>query len=88
MTFDTNIGRLGGLICFENHMTLLKAAMASKGEEIHAACWPGYWSYGGKHNVREVAAELKRTTHSVYSSLRHLRVKLLMCIDQQMGEGS
>ena len=45
--------------------------------------------YGGKHSVREVAEELKRTTHSVYSSLRHLRVKLLMCMDQRLeGEGT
>jgi predicted amidohydrolase len=28
-TFDTHFGKLGGLICFENHMTLLKAAMAA-----------------------------------------------------------
>ena len=53
--FDTNFGRLGGLICFENHMTLLKAAMAIKGEEVHAAVWPGWWSYGGEGNsVRDM----------------------------------
>ena len=53
--FDTSFGRLGGLICFENHMTLLKAAMAMKGEEVHAAVWPGWWSYGGEGNsVRDM----------------------------------
>ena len=53
--FDTSFGRLGGLICFENHMTLLKAAMAIKGEEVHAAVWPGWWSYGGEGNsVRDM----------------------------------
>ena len=49
--FDTDIGGLGGLICYENHMTLIKAAMAAKGEEIHCAVWPGYWEieeYPGK----------------------------------------
>lgn len=46
--FDTEIGKLGGLVCFENHVTLFKAAMAAKGEEIHAACWPGYWRYTGE----------------------------------------
>lgn len=45
--FDTEIGKIGGLVCFENHVTLFKAAMAAKGEEIHAACWPGYWRYTG-----------------------------------------
>jgi amidase/nitrilase len=59
-TFDTHFGKLGGLICFENHMTLLKAAMAAKGEEIHAACWPGWWSYGGKGNsIRNMSGEVR-----------------------------
>jgi len=48
LVVDTDIGRLGGLICFENHVTLFKAAMAAKGEEIHAASWPGYWRYTGE----------------------------------------
>lgn len=43
---ETDIGRLGGLICWENHMTLSKYAMASMGEEIHVASWPGMWRSG------------------------------------------
>jgi len=47
-----DIGTVGGLICYEHHMTLLRAAMAVKGEEIHCAVWPGWWSVdrhlGGK----------------------------------------
>lgn len=42
-TFETGIGRIGGLICYEHHMTLLKAAMTYLGEEIHCALWDGYW---------------------------------------------
>ena len=58
--FDTHFGKLGGLICFENHMTLLKAVQAMKGEEVHAACWPGWWSYGGKGNaVRDMTGEVR-----------------------------
>jgi nitrilase len=41
--FDTSIGAIGGLICYEHHMTLLKAALADLGEEIHCALWDGYW---------------------------------------------
>ena len=63
--FETSFGRLGGLICFENHMTLLKAAMAVKGEEVHAACWPGYWAYGGPGNtVRDMTGRLHPLHHS------------------------
>jgi amidase/nitrilase len=58
--FETDFGRLGGLICFENHMTLLKAAMAVKGEEVHAAVWPGWWSFGGERNsVRDMSGSVR-----------------------------
>lgn len=53
--FDTPVGRLGGPLCFENHIRLLKAALAVKGEEIHAMAWPGWWSYGGERkSVRDM----------------------------------
>lgn len=42
--FDTNIGRIGGLICWENHMIMMRALYALQGEEIHIANWPGTWS--------------------------------------------
>ncbi|SEH11605.1 nitrilase [Natronorubrum sediminis] len=46
-THDTDIGRMGGLICYENHMTLPKGALAAMGEEIHPAVWPGFWEQHG-----------------------------------------
>lgn len=41
--YDTSIGTVGGSICYEHHMTLLKAANTYLGEEIHCALWDGYW---------------------------------------------
>ncbi len=41
--FDTDIGTVGGLVCYEHHMSLLRAAMGELGEEIHCAVWPGWW---------------------------------------------
>jgi nitrilase len=41
--FETPIGNIGGIVCYEHHMTLQKAAMAVLGEEIHCAVWPGWW---------------------------------------------
>ena len=38
--FDTPIGRLGGLACWEHWMPLTRFAMHAKGEEIHVAAWP------------------------------------------------
>jgi nitrilase len=55
--FDTVLGTVGGLICYEHHMTLLKAALAGLGEEIHCALWDGYWVMdwhpGKKRRYRE-----------------------------------
>ena len=41
VVFETDIGRIGGLICGENAMTTVRAAMAAQGEHIHIAVFPG-----------------------------------------------
>jgi predicted amidohydrolase len=38
--FDTPIGRVGGLACWEHWMPLARFAMHAKGEQIHVAAWP------------------------------------------------
>jgi aliphatic nitrilase len=37
----TDIGVLGGLICYEHSNALFRYALAAEGEEIHVAMWPG-----------------------------------------------
>lgn len=44
--YDTEIGRIGGLVCWENHMPLARVALINRGEEFHAAVWPGNWKRG------------------------------------------
>ena len=41
VVFDTEIGRLGGLICGEHLMTLVRASMIAQGEDSHVAVFPG-----------------------------------------------
>ena len=41
VVFDTDIGRIGGLICGEHVMTLVRAAMIAQGEDFHIAVFPG-----------------------------------------------
>jgi aliphatic nitrilase len=39
--FDTDLGKMGSLICGEHFMTLSRFAMFARGEQIHIATWPG-----------------------------------------------
>jgi nitrilase len=38
--FETPVGRVGGLACWEHWMPLTRFAMHAKGEQIHIAAWP------------------------------------------------
>lgn len=40
--FDTELGRLGGLMCFEHQMAPTRFALAGLDIQIHAAAWPGH----------------------------------------------
>jgi predicted amidohydrolase len=37
---DTNVGRVGALVCWEHWMPLARQAMHDSGEDIHVALWP------------------------------------------------
>ena len=39
-SYDTPLGRLGGLICWEHWMPLTRFAMHATGEQVHVAAWP------------------------------------------------
>jgi predicted amidohydrolase len=40
--YDTPVGRLGGLNCFEHQMAPARIALSGMNIEIHAAAWPGH----------------------------------------------
>ena len=70
-TYETDIGRLGGLVCYENHMTLSKAALTAKGEEIHAAVWPGFWEQDGHPGDKSRAESAEAVdTCDIYPAMR------------------
>ena len=70
-THDTDVGRLGGLVCYENHMTLSKAALCADGEEIHAAVWPGFWEQHGHPGDKTRAdSAAARDTCDIYPAVR------------------
>jgi predicted amidohydrolase len=55
--YDTDIGRIGGLICGENAMTLARAAMIAQGEHIHIAAYPGSFALHKGPQLQEADTE-------------------------------
>jgi len=52
--YDTPIGRLGGLICGNNSITLAKYYLLTQGEQVHVAVWPN------RHSISEMAELVAR----------------------------
>ncbi len=42
--YDTELGRIGGLICGENSNPLAKFTLMAQGQLVHAASWPPFFS--------------------------------------------
>lgn len=55
--YQTEIGRIGGLICWENHMVLARSHIINQGEEFHIAVWPGNWKRGSEKLLDADTAE-------------------------------
>jgi len=58
-SWPTEIGRIGGLICSEHTMTLVRARMIEQGEDFHIAVYPGafdLWN-GPKLEVEDKTGE-------------------------------
>jgi len=51
--YATDIGRIGGLICGENLMTPLRAAMIGMGEDFHVAVFPGAFALDAGPRLQE-----------------------------------
>ncbi len=67
--YDTKIGKIGGLNCWENWLPLARAALHRMGEKIHVAVWPG--SYRNTRDItRFMALEGRSWVISVSGMLR------------------
>ena len=68
VTYETDIGRIGGLICGEHMMTLIRARMIEQGEDFHIAVFPGAFSIHCGPKLEE--ADLEGKYFWGYSSTR------------------
>jgi aliphatic nitrilase len=57
--WDTPLGTLGALICYEHTMTPVKAALVGLGEEIHIAMWPSFPEQGDLLSVETIETAMR-----------------------------
>ena len=63
--FDTRLGRVGGLACWEHVMNLARQALIVQGEQIHAAAWPGLQTQRGMEESFDLQVEAMSRTHAL-----------------------
>ena len=63
--FDTRLGRVGGLVCWEHTMNLARQALILKGEQLHAASWPGLATHPGLEESFDQQVEAMSRTHAL-----------------------
>jgi predicted amidohydrolase len=63
--FDTRLGRVGGLACWEHVMNLARQALIVQGEQIHAASWPGLQTHRGMETSFDLQVEAMSRTHAL-----------------------
>jgi len=55
--FETAVGRIGALICWEHFMPLARYSLIAQGEQIHCAHFPG--SMGGEEMFKQLDAAIR-----------------------------
>lgn len=63
--FDTKVGRLGGLICWEHTMNLARHALIGLDEQIHASSWPGLSTLAGFSDTFDDQVEAMTRNHAI-----------------------
>jgi len=63
--FDSALGRIGGLACWEHTMNLARQALIAQGQEIHAAAWPGLSTMAGFETVADIQIDAMMKTHAL-----------------------
>ena len=64
--YDTELGRIGGLCCWEHLQPLSKYAMYAQNEQIHIGAWPTFSLYRDK--AYSLGPELNMAVSSVYAA--------------------
>lgn len=63
--YDTPLGRLGALCCWEHLQPLSKYAMYAQNEQVHVAAWPSFSLYRG--GAYALGAEVNNAASRIYA---------------------
>ncbi len=64
--YETGLGRVGGLCCWEHLQPLSKYALYAQNEQVHIGAWPTFSLYRGK--AYSLGPELNMAASSVYAA--------------------
>lgn len=86
VVYDTPLGKLGGLICWEHTMDLVRYTMAALGEQVHIAAWPAVTSitHNPHANIFDNVTEAAVRHHALASQSFVICVQ--SCLDEQAVE--
>jgi nitrilase len=63
--YDSAVGRIGALICWEHTMNLARQAMAEQHVEVHAGLWPSLSTMPGFDQIANVQIEAMMKNHAL-----------------------
>lgn len=72
--FETPLGRVGALICYEHAMTALRGALIGLGEEIHVAMWPAMPREGDLASTEIVEVSMRNHAWEAQAFVVHASV--------------
>lgn len=81
--FQTEIGNLGGLMCWEHQVPLDLMAMNAQNEQVHVASWPGYFDDEISSRYYAIATQtFVLMTSSIYTE----EMKEMICLTQEQRD--
>lgn len=63
--FDSSVGRIGGLICYEHMMNLARQALILQGVQVHCGSWPTFASTRGRETSYDLTVETLMRAHAI-----------------------
>ncbi len=95
---ETELGKIGTLICGENTNTLARFSLLAQGEQVHIACYPPAWPFrrvasktgqGGSYDMKEIN-RIRSAAHAFEGKVFVIAAASVLDEDaiEQMTEGN